>query len=220
MFYKLNKVHLRQGIGREHLAMCGVGIKHAKPFGNKVTCKNCMRIVRYMVKYNSFYEHFLYVKKAYIMDVSVWYPCWKTHPKLRLDLSDGRTIVVPINWYPKLEKATLEQRSNWKLIDRGEGIHWPDLDENISLQNILDGKPSTECKKTEKKKDRRNASEEVEWTQILEEKKSDICQACACHSCDPPRAGDQCDIDPNRCNTCGPYLKNWSLHRCQGMSKR
>jgi len=59
MFYKLNEVHLRQGMGREHLAMCGIDISHAKRFGKRVTCKNCIRVMRCMVKYNKFYKQFL-----------------------------------------------------------------------------------------------------------------------------------------------------------------
>lgn len=59
MFYKLDEVHLRQGINREHLAMCGIGINHAKRSGKKVTCKNCRRVMHSMVKYNKFYEQFL-----------------------------------------------------------------------------------------------------------------------------------------------------------------
>jgi hypothetical protein len=59
MFYKLNKIHLRQGINREHLAMCGIEIKHAERSGEKVTCKNCKRVMNHMVKYNKFYEQFL-----------------------------------------------------------------------------------------------------------------------------------------------------------------
>ena len=60
MFYKLNKVHLRQGIDKEHLAMCGINISHAKRYDKKVTCKNCIRVMRHMVKYNKFYEPFLH----------------------------------------------------------------------------------------------------------------------------------------------------------------
>lgn len=59
MFYKLNKVHLRQGINREHLAMCGIEIGHAKQSDGGVTCKNCKRVMHHMVKYNKFYEPFL-----------------------------------------------------------------------------------------------------------------------------------------------------------------
>jgi len=92
------------------------------------------------------------MEKAYIIDVSVWYPFWRYDPKLRLDLSDGRTIVVPMNWYPKLEKTTFEQRSNWRLIGKGEGIRWPDIGEDISLRSILDGKPSAEYRTAEYRK--------------------------------------------------------------------
>ncbi len=64
------------------------------------------------------------------------------------DLSDGRTISVPLNWYPPLLHGTPEERSNWQLIGKGEGIHWPDLDEDISAENLIYGQPSGESQKS------------------------------------------------------------------------
>ena len=63
---------------------------------------------------------------------------------LRVDLVDGRSVSVPLAWYPRLMHGSHEQRSNWKLIGAGEGLHWPDLDEDISIENLLAGKPSGE----------------------------------------------------------------------------
>jgi hypothetical protein len=63
---------------------------------------------------------------------------------LGVDLLDGRTIIVPLGWYPRLRHGTTKERKNWRLIGGGEGIHWPDLDEDISVQNLLMGKPSGE----------------------------------------------------------------------------
>jgi len=63
---------------------------------------------------------------------------------LSVDLSDGRTISVPVAWYPRLSHGTADERSHWRLIGDGRGIHWPDLDEDISVDNLLAGKPSTE----------------------------------------------------------------------------
>ncbi len=63
---------------------------------------------------------------------------------LTVDLSDGRTISVPLGWYPRLIHATSSERGNWRFIGRGEGIHWPDLDEDISVESLLAGKPSGE----------------------------------------------------------------------------
>jgi hypothetical protein len=63
---------------------------------------------------------------------------------LRVDLSDGRSIAVPLTWYPRLAHATVEERANWRLIGAGEGLHWPDLDEDISVAALLTGKSSTE----------------------------------------------------------------------------
>ena len=56
---------------------------------------------------------------------------------LHVQLSDGREISVPLNWFPKLRNATPEQRSNWKLIGNGVGIHWDDLDEDLSVAGLL-----------------------------------------------------------------------------------
>ena len=54
-------------------------------------------------------------------------------------LEDGRVLSVPLAWYPKLRDATPEERSNWRLIGRGEGIHWPAVDEDISILGLLAG---------------------------------------------------------------------------------
>lgn len=70
---------------------------------------------------------------------------------LNVDLVDGRTISVPLAWYPRLAHGTHEQRGNWKLIGTGEGLHWPDLDEDISVENLLAGKPSGESQHSFKK---------------------------------------------------------------------
>lgn len=63
---------------------------------------------------------------------------------LIVDLSDGRTISVPLAWYPRLLHATPEERKNWRLIGRGHGIHWEDIDEDISVEGLLAGRPSGE----------------------------------------------------------------------------
>jgi hypothetical protein len=63
---------------------------------------------------------------------------------LAVELSDGRTITVPMTWFPQLLHGTRTQRSNWRLMGSGEGIHWPDLDEDISVASLLTGRPSSE----------------------------------------------------------------------------
>ena len=65
-----------------------------------------------------------------------------TDDTLGVELSDGRSIAVPLGWYPRLVHATALERNNWKLIGKGEGIHWPDLDEDISVEGLLAGKPA------------------------------------------------------------------------------
>ena len=64
--------------------------------------------------------------------------------ELTVHLRDGRTIIVPLAWYPRLRHGTVKERANWRLIGQGEGIHWPDLDEDISIGNLLLGKLSGE----------------------------------------------------------------------------
>jgi hypothetical protein len=70
---------------------------------------------------------------------------------LSVELSDGRTISVPLAWYPRLSHATIEERNHWRLIGRGRGIHWPDLDEDISVENLLAGQPSGESQRSFKR---------------------------------------------------------------------
>jgi hypothetical protein len=61
---------------------------------------------------------------------------------LTVDLMDGRTISVPLVWYPRLLTGTAKQRSNWKVCAAGYGIHWPDLDEDLSTEGLLRGAPA------------------------------------------------------------------------------
>jgi hypothetical protein len=70
---------------------------------------------------------------------------------LTVDLSDGRTLSVPVEWFPRLLHATPEKRKNWRLIGNGSGIHWRDLDEDISVENLLAGKQSGESQASFKK---------------------------------------------------------------------
>ena len=61
---------------------------------------------------------------------------------LTVDLMDGRTISVPLVWYPRLLSGTAKQRSNWKVCAAGYGIHWPDLAEDLSTEGLLRGAPA------------------------------------------------------------------------------
>ena len=63
---------------------------------------------------------------------------------LAVDLADGRTISVPLAWFPRLSYGTPAERANWRLIGKGAGIHWPDLDEDISIESLLAGRRSGE----------------------------------------------------------------------------
>jgi hypothetical protein len=67
-----------------------------------------------------------------------------TQDTLSVDLSDGRTISVPLAWFPRLLSATPSERKNWKIIGRGQGIHWEAVDEDISVEGLLAGRPSGE----------------------------------------------------------------------------
>jgi len=71
-----------------------------------------------------------------------------TDDTLTVDLSDGRTISVPLAWYPRLFHGTPDERANWQMIGRGEGIHWPQLDEDISVEGLIAGKASGESQRS------------------------------------------------------------------------
>ncbi len=74
-----------------------------------------------------------------------------TEVTLRVDLSDGRSISVPIAWFPRLLHSTEQERNNWRLIGKGQGIHWEDIDEDISVEGLLAGRPSGESQESFKK---------------------------------------------------------------------
>ena len=65
-----------------------------------------------------------------------------TEDTLSVDLMDGRTITVPLTWYPSLRHATTHQLQNWESCGGGYGIHWPDLDEHLSTEGLLRGAPA------------------------------------------------------------------------------
>lgn len=67
-----------------------------------------------------------------------------TENTLTVDLEDGRTLSAPLGWYPRLANATPEEREHWRLIGQGAGIHWDDIDEDISIEGLLLGKRSGE----------------------------------------------------------------------------
>ncbi len=71
-----------------------------------------------------------------------------TDDALTVDLTDGRTISVPLAWYPRLLHGKPEERQSWRLIGDGEGVHWPDLDEDISVENLLLGRRSSESQRS------------------------------------------------------------------------
>lgn len=65
-----------------------------------------------------------------------------TDETITADLADGRSVSVPLAWSWRLSDATPEQRANWRLIGSGQGVHWPDVDEDISVRGMLDGIPA------------------------------------------------------------------------------
>ena len=67
-----------------------------------------------------------------------------TNRTLSVELNDGRTVSVPVEWYPRLAHGSVKERRHWRLIGRGIGIHWPALDEDISVDGLLRGLPSGE----------------------------------------------------------------------------
>jgi hypothetical protein len=74
-----------------------------------------------------------------------------TEDTLSVDLSDGRTLSVPLAWFPRLLQSTPEERNNWRLIGKGHGIHWEDMDEDISVEGLIAGRPSGESQSSFKK---------------------------------------------------------------------
>lgn len=71
-----------------------------------------------------------------------------TDSTLTVDLDDGRSISVPLAWYPRLVHASQEERDNWRMIGQGHGLHWESLDEDISIENLLAGHRSGESQKS------------------------------------------------------------------------
>jgi hypothetical protein len=74
-----------------------------------------------------------------------------TEDSLAIDLSDGRTVSVPLMWYPRLLHGSSRERNNWRLIAGGEGIYWPDLDEDVSVEGIILGRASGESQSSLKR---------------------------------------------------------------------
>ena len=70
---------------------------------------------------------------------------------LAVDLTDGRTVIAPLAWYPRLLHGAPHERTRWRLIGAGQGIHWPDLDEDISVEALLAGRPSAENQRSFKR---------------------------------------------------------------------
>lgn len=83
------------------------------------------------------------IPKAYGLNI--------TDDTLTVELDDGRTISVPLAWYPRLQYASAKERNNWRLIGGGHGIQWTDIDEDISVQGIISGIPSGESQNSFKK---------------------------------------------------------------------
>jgi hypothetical protein len=74
-----------------------------------------------------------------------------TEDTLTIDLSAGRTISIPLGWSPRFEHASSEERANWRLMVEVKEIHWADIDEDISVEGLLAGKPSGESQESFKK---------------------------------------------------------------------
>ena len=78
---------------------------------------------------------------AKVVDVSV------SDTTLKVSLDDGREMSVPLEWFPRLRDASAAQRANWRLIGTGEGMHWPDADEDISVAGLLRGRMTGRSRK-------------------------------------------------------------------------
>jgi hypothetical protein len=82
------------------------------------------------------------LREAFAQSVSV------SDDALVVELADGRTITAPLAWFPRLAHGTARERANWRLIAGGEGIHWPELDEDISVESLLTGRRSGETQES------------------------------------------------------------------------
>ena len=71
-----------------------------------------------------------------------------TKLKMRVDLADGRTLLVPLEWYQRLKHATDLERQNWRLLGQGYAIEWPDVDEHIGIDGLVAGRRSGESEKS------------------------------------------------------------------------
>ncbi len=71
-----------------------------------------------------------------------------TRSTLTFEVEDGRSVSVPLDWYPRLKSGTVKERSHWTLIGAGYGVHWPDLDEDISIEALLAGRRSLESERS------------------------------------------------------------------------
>src|SRR5437870_5071280 len=71
-----------------------------------------------------------------------------TADSLTVELADGRSITVPLAWFPRLFHGTPEERGHFRFVGTGEGIHWPDLDEDISVEGIVAGRASGESQRS------------------------------------------------------------------------
>ena len=67
-----------------------------------------------------------------------------TDDRITVSFDDGRIVSLPLEWYPRLHRATPAQRRKWELIGRGYGVHWPDVDEDLSAEGLLKGSPARE----------------------------------------------------------------------------
>ena len=74
-----------------------------------------------------------------------------TDDTLIVELDDGRTVSVPTAWYPRLLHASKEERNNWRLVGKGLGVHWVAIDEDISVEGLLAGRPSSESQSSFKR---------------------------------------------------------------------
>ena len=102
------------------------------------------------------------------MDVTV------TEDTLTVEISDGRTISVPLVWYPRLVHATQQELDNWELHAAGQHIHWPDLDEDLSVEGLLAGRKSGEGRKSlEGWLEARKAGHSVELRDLLNAARGD-----------------------------------------------
>jgi hypothetical protein len=130
-------VHIDRGGSTAKVWLESVGIASNAGF----PARELADVLRLVTSRRSWRRGMAFLTQAETADIRVR-DVLTTQDELSVALMDGRTIIVPLAWYPRLADATPEQRARWEISGAGYGIHWPDLDEDVSTEGLLRGSPA------------------------------------------------------------------------------